>query len=175
MLNDKVLPFYQDQQVDLLRILTDRGTEYCGAKEQHEYQLYLNIEDIDHTRTKAKSPQTNGICERFHRTMQEEFYAIAFRKKIYNSFESLQLDMDKWMEYYNSERAHSGRYCYGKTPMQTFSESKAIAKSKNVNELFDKSNNFIMSEKAETSSAGEQLARNTLTDENDKGAVETVK
>ncbi len=171
MLNDKVLPFYQDQQVDLLRILTDRGTEYCGAKEQHEYQLYLNIEDIDHTRTKAKSPQTNGICERFHRTMQEEFYAIAFRKKIYNSLESLQLDMDKWMEYYNSERAHSGRYCYGKTPMQTFSESKAIAKSKNVNELFDKSNNFIMSEKAETSSAGEQLARNTLTDENDKGAV----
>jgi transposase InsO family protein len=171
MLNDKVLPFYQDQQVDLLRILTDRGTEYCGAKEQHEYQLYLNIEDIDHTRTKVKSPQTNGICERFHRTMQEEFYAIAFRKKIYNSLESLQLDMDKWMEYYNSERAHSGRYCYGKTPMQTFSESKAIAKSKNVNELFDKSNNFIMSEKAETSSAGEQLVRNTLTDENDKGAV----
>ena len=171
MLNDKVLPFYQDQQVDLLRILTDRGTEYCGAKEQHEYQLYLNIEDIDHTRTKAKSPQTNGICERFHRTMQEEFYAIAFRKKIYDSLESLQLDMDKWMDYYNSERAHSGRYCYGKTPMQTFLESKAIAKSKNVNELFDKNNNFIMSEKAETSPAGEQLVRNTLTDENDKGAV----
>jgi len=171
MLNDKVLPFYHDQQVDLLRILTDRGTEYCGAKEQHEYQLYLNIEDIDHTRTKAKSPQTNGICERFHRTMQEEFYAIAFRKKIYDSLESLQLDMDKWMDYYNSERAHSGRYCYGKTPMQTFLESKAIAKSKNVNELFDKNNNFIMSEKAETSPAGEQLVRNTLTDENDKGAV----
>lgn len=75
ILNDKVLPFYQDQEVDLLRILTDRGIDgvtrrYCGAKEQHEYQLYLNIEDIDHTRTKAKSPQTNGICERFHRTMQ---------------------------------------------------------------------------------------------------------
>lgn len=75
MLNDKVLPFYQEQEIDLLRILTDRGTDgaarrYCGVKEQHEYQLYLNIEDIDHTRTKAKSPQTNGICERFRRTMQ---------------------------------------------------------------------------------------------------------
>ena len=70
MLNDRVLPFYQQQGVDLLRILTDRGTEYCGAREHHEYQLYLSIEDIDHTKIKAKSPQTNGICERFHRTMQ---------------------------------------------------------------------------------------------------------
>jgi hypothetical protein len=165
-----VLPFYQEQEVDLLRILTDRGTEYCGAKEQHEYQLYLNIEDIDHTRTKAKSPQTNGICERFHRTMQEEFYAIAFRKKIYDSLEALQTDIDKWMQYYNVERTHSGRYCYGKTPLQTFLDSKAIAKSKNVNELFDKSDNFKLPGKAEASSAGEQLVRNTRADGNEKGA-----
>lgn len=82
MLNDKVLLFYQSQQIDLLRILTDRGTEYCGAREHHEFQLYLTIKDIDHTKTKAKSPQTNGICERFHRTMQEEFYAIAFREDL---------------------------------------------------------------------------------------------
>lgn len=170
MLNDKVLPFYQDQEVDLLRILTDRGTEYCGAKEQHEYQLYLNIEDIDHTRTKAKSPQTNGICERFHRTMQEEFYAIAFRKKIYDSLETLQADIDKWIQYYNVERTHSGRYCYGKTPLQTFLDSKAIAKSKNINELFDKSDNFKLPGEAETSSAGEQLVRNIQVDGNEKGA-----
>ncbi len=94
MLNDKVLPFYQEQGVDLLRILTDRGTEYCGGREHHEYQLYLNIEDRDHT--KAKSPQTNGFCERFHRTMQDEFYAIALRKKLYNTLEELQSDLDKW-------------------------------------------------------------------------------
>ncbi len=94
MLNDKVLPFYQEQGVDLLRILTDRGTEYCGGREHHEYQLYLNIEDIDHT--KAKSPQTNGFCERFHRTMQDEFYAIAFRKKLYNTLEELQSDLEQW-------------------------------------------------------------------------------
>lgn len=89
MLNDKVLPFYQEQSIDLLRIMTNRGTEYCGNREHHEFQLYLSIEDIDHTKTKAKSPQTNGICERFHRTMQEEFYAIAFRKKIYTSIEDM--------------------------------------------------------------------------------------
>src|SRR4028119_1816398 len=97
MLNDKVLPFYQEQEVDLLRILTDRGTEYCGAREHHEFQLYLTIEDIDHKKTKAKSPQTNGICERFHRTLQEEFYQTAFRKKVYSSLEALQADVDEWI------------------------------------------------------------------------------
>lgn len=101
MLNDKVVPFFHSPDVSLLRILTDRGIEYFGAREHHEFQLYLSIEDIDHTRIKAKSPQTNGICERFHRTMQEEFYAIAFRKKMYNSVDELQADVDLWLEYYN--------------------------------------------------------------------------
>jgi transposase InsO family protein len=138
MLNDKVLPFFAEQGIDLLRILTDRGTEYCGAREHHEYQLYLTIEDIDHTRTKAKSPQTNGICERFHRTIQEEFYAIAFRKKLYSSLEELQTDLDEWIEYYNEQRAHSGRYCFGKTPMQTFVDSIPLAKEKRVADLYSK-------------------------------------
>jgi transposase InsO family protein len=136
MLNDKVIPFFQSQNVPLLRVLTDRGTEYCGAREHHEFQLYLTIEDIDHTKTKAKSPQTNGICERFHRTMQDEFYAIAFRKKIYSSTEELQADVDLWIEYYNNERSHSGRHCYGKTPMQTFTDSIHLAKEKMINEHF---------------------------------------
>jgi transposase InsO family protein len=166
MLNDKVLPFYEDQQVDLLRILTDRGTEYCGAREHHEYQLYLSIEDIDHTKTKAKSPQTNGICERFHRTMQEEFYAIAFRKKMYSSLEELQKDIDQWLHFYNNERAHSGRYCYGKTPMQTFMDSKNLAQAKDVNNLFGQSTNFKLSAEAEAGAAEVQPARNRLTGEN---------
>ena len=171
MLNDKVLPFYQQQSIDLLRILTDRGTEYCGAREHHEYQLYLTIEDIDHTKIKAKSPQTNGICERFHRTMQDEFYSIAFRKKMYNSLEEMQQDIDQWIQLYNNERAHSGRYCFGKTPMQTFIDSKELAKAKDVNNLFGQNNTFNRSDKAEVSSAEEQLIRNSLNDGNDK-AVE---
>ena len=69
MLNDRVIPFFDQQGIPLLRILTDRGTEYCGKKDQHEFQLYLALEDIDHTKTKVKSPQTNGICERFHKTI----------------------------------------------------------------------------------------------------------
>lgn len=130
MLNDQVLPFFEEQDVRLLRVLTDRGTEYCGSVQQHEYQLYLAIEDIDHSRTKAHHPQTNGICERFHKTMLEEFYSVAFRKKVYTSIEQLQADVDEWLRYYNQERPHSGRYCYGKTPMQTFRESKHLADEK---------------------------------------------
>jgi len=89
LLNDRVLPFYEAQEVPLLRVLTDRGTEYCGNPERHEYELYLAIEDIDHSRTKTKSPEIRGIVERLHRTMLDEFYRVAFRKKIYRSIEEL--------------------------------------------------------------------------------------
>jgi len=136
-LNDKVVPFYDQYELPILRILTDRGTEYCGKREYHEYQLYLAIEDIDHTKTKAKSPQTNGICERFHRTIQEEFYAVAFRKKIYHSIEELQLDLDHWMQWYNTERTHSGKHCLGKTPEQTLRDSIPLAKEKMLARLHD--------------------------------------
>ena len=124
------MPFFVEQQIPLLRVLTDRGTEYCGNLESYAYQLYLAVENIDHTRTKASSPQTNGICERFHRTLKQEFYDIAFRKKLYTSLEELQIDLDEYLRKYNNERPHSGKYCYGKTPMQTFRESIKIAKEK---------------------------------------------
>jgi transposase InsO family protein len=130
LLNDRVLPWFEEQEVPLLRILTDRGSEFCGNLQHHEYELYLAVENIDHTKTKAKSPQTNGICERFHKTILEEFYQVAFRKKVYSRLEELQEDVDSWVEYYNSERPHSGRYCYGKTPWQTFQETKHLAHAK---------------------------------------------
>jgi hypothetical protein len=137
ILNDRVIPFFEDNDIPLLRILTDRGTEFKGKPEHHEYELYLSLEGIDHTKTQVRHPQTNGICERLHRTMQEEFYAIAFRKKLYDSLELLQKDLDNWVEYYNNERPHSGRYCFGKTPMQTFSESLPLAKDKMLNQNVD--------------------------------------
>ena len=116
---------------------TQNGSEYCGNVEHHESQLYLAIENIDHSRTKTKSSQTNGICERFHRTILEEFYQVAFRKQIYSSIEQLQQDVDDWIDSYNCTRPHSGRYCYGKTPMQTFLDSKAIVQQKMLERQFD--------------------------------------
>jgi transposase InsO family protein len=135
ILNDRVLPFFEEYQIPLLRILTDRGTEYKGKPEHHEYELYLAIEGIDHSKTQVRHPQTNGICERLHRTMQEEFYAVAFRRKLYNSLAALQDDLDQWMEYYNNQRSHSGKYCFGKTPMETFNESVTLARQKMLDHL----------------------------------------
>lgn len=133
MLNDKVLPFFEQYELPLLRVLTDRGTEYCGITERHDYQLYLALNDIDHTKTKVKSPQTNGICERFHKTVLQEFYQVAFRKKLYESLESLQTDLDAWMIHYNNERTHQGKMCCGRTPMDTLTDGKKIWQEKLLN------------------------------------------
>lgn len=135
LLNDRVLPFYQSQDLPMLRILTDRGTEYCGKVEQHDYELYLAVNDIDHTKTKAASPQTNGICERFHKTILQEFYQITFRKKLYSSLEELQVDLDDWLKFYNTERTHQGKMCCGRTPLETLLDGKRIWAEKNLAQI----------------------------------------
>ena len=135
ILNDRVFPFFEEKQIPLLRILTDRGTEFCGSKLNHEFQLYLTIEDVEHSKTQVRRPQSNGICERFHRTIQEEFYAQAFRRKTYRTLDELQFDLDQWIFFYNNERTHSGKYCYGKTPCKTFDDSIKLAKDKIIDQL----------------------------------------
>jgi len=130
LLNDQVLPLFAEQGMGLIRMLTDRGTEYCGKPETHDYQLYLALNDIEHTTTKARHPQTNGICERFHKTILHEFYQITFRKKLYLSLDELQSDLDDWIDYYNRQRTHQGKMCCGRTPWQTFIEGKSLWKEK---------------------------------------------
>ena len=132
LLNDRVLPFFDASELKLCRVLTDRGTEYCGNPEHHEYELYLAVEDVDHSRTKTKNPQTNGIVERFHKTVLDEFYRVAFRKRIYGSIAELQADLDEWIRSYNEDRLHQGRWCFGKTPMQTFLDAIPLAKEKMI-------------------------------------------
>lgn len=135
ILNDRVLPFFEEQQIPLMRVLTDRGSEYKGRYEHHEYELYLIIEGIEHSKTQVRRPQSNGICERLNRTIKEEFYSVAFRKKLYTSLDELQADLDEWIKYYNTQRPHSGKYCYGKTPMETFLSSKYLAVEKQINQV----------------------------------------
>ncbi len=131
-LNDRVLPFFEEQNVPVLRVMTDRGTEFCGSADKHPYELYLQLNDIEHTRTKARSPQTNGICERFHQTVLNEFYRITFRKKVYTELETLQKDLDEYMNWYNEERTHQGKRCQGRTPMETFVEGKKLYNEKRI-------------------------------------------
>lgn len=138
LLNDKVLPVFEEHKVPMLRMLTDRGTEYCGKIEQHDYQLFLAVKNIDHTKTKARHPQTNGIVERFHKTILNEFYQVAFRKRIYDSLEMLQSDLDNLIEHYNKERTHQGKMCYGRTSWQTFLDGKKIVEDKMLSGKFSR-------------------------------------
>ena len=124
LLNDRVLPFFSSMDMGLIRMLTDRGTEYCGKVEAHDYELYLGVNGIEYTKTKARHPQTNGICERFHKTILNEFYQVVFRRKLYQSLEELQADLDIWVDSYNTQR--QGKMCSGRTPMQTLLEGKSL-------------------------------------------------
>ncbi len=110
------------------------ASEINGLRKiQEDLSLKISFNNITHTRTKANSPQTNGICERFHKTILQEFYQVTFRKKIYDTIEELQKDLDEWMEYYNNERTHQGKMCCGRTPIQTLMDSKHIWKEKFIN------------------------------------------
>lgn len=164
LLNDSVIPFFEQYDLRVLRILTDRGAEYCGDKDSHSYQISLALEDIDHTKIKAKTPQTNGICERFHRTIQNEFYAITFRKKIYSCIENLQIDLDEWLNEYNTNRTHSGDYCLGKTPMQTFLGSIELAKEHYFEKLLQVDDH---TDQTETLKDDSEVHENPLSEQND--------
>ena len=122
----------------MLCILPDRGIEYKGKVANHAYELLLSVAGIPYTTTQWYAPQSNGMCERFNKPMKEEFFATAMRKKIYTSLDELQSALDVWLWYYNSERPHRGKYCYGQTLLQTFMDSKGVALEKHNELMFYK-------------------------------------
>lgn len=132
VLHDQVLPAYEAHGVDVERVLTDNGREFCGLPLQHPYELYLAINQIEHRRIAPGSPESNGFCERFHRTVQEEFFAVAFRKTTYESVAQLQADLDRYLEFYNRERPHQGYRTQGRTPYQTFLDGVAALRREEV-------------------------------------------
>jgi transposase len=126
-------PWPRAGRFDSLRIFSGSIVFPRGLRlDTHPYQLYLQLNEIEHTKTKARRPQTNGTCERFHRTVQDEFYKPAFRRKMYRTLEELQDDLDAFLRRYNEERTHQGKRCQGRTPMQTFLDSKPLAEEKRI-------------------------------------------
>lgn len=136
-LNDRALPWPEEEDARLPRMPTDRGTEYRGTAAHHEHELYPAPEDTEHTKTKARHPQTNGTCERSHRTIPEESHQVAFRTTPYTSIEQLQTDVDRRAAWHNAERPHSGRYCDGRTPRRTWAESKEWAQAKTLERRYE--------------------------------------
>ena len=126
VLYDRVLPFYEAHALKVEHILTDNGREYCGRAMIHPYEIFLELYDIKHRRTKVATPRTNGFVERFNRTVLDEFFRETFRQKLYTSVEELQIDLDKWLDYYNRERPHRGYRNMGKRPIETIEKGKKI-------------------------------------------------
>lgn len=121
VVHNDVISFYREKSLIVSAILTDNGREYCG-KDSHPYELYLALNDIEHRRTRVKSPRTNGFIERFNRTVLDEFFVEAFRATLYESVESLQQDLDAWLDYYNNQRPHQGYRNMGKRPIDTINQ-----------------------------------------------------
>ena len=126
VLYDRVLPFYESQGIPVENILTDNGREYCGRPMIHPYQIFLELNDVEHRRTKVARPRTNGFVERFNRTVLDEFFRETFHDKFYASVEELQKDLDQWIHYYNHERPHRGYRNMGRRPIETIEMGKII-------------------------------------------------
>ena len=118
VLHNDVLPFYAEHSLTVQAVLTDNGHEFCGT-ENHPYELYLALNDIEHRRTRVRTPQTNGFVERFQRTVLEEFFIEALRTTFYETVETLQADLDTWLRFYNTERPHQGYRNMGRRPCET--------------------------------------------------------
>jgi len=136
-LHSHVLPFYEEHGVAVEHLLTDNGREFCGRELHHPFELYLASSQVRHRRTEVRSPETNGFCERFHRTLQEEFFAVSFRKTFYESVDQLQADLDRYLEFYNRERAHQGYRTQGRTPYQAFLDGVKQMQEKSLLEEAD--------------------------------------
>ncbi len=130
VLYDHVLPFYEAHGLKVEHVLTDNGREYCGRPMIHPYQIFLELNEVEHRRTKVARPRTNGFVERFNRTVLDEFFREAFRNKFYATVEELQADLDTWLAYYNNERPHRGYRNMGRRPIETIEAGKKLAPQK---------------------------------------------
>ncbi|MBL8676382.1 MAG: transposase family protein [Alphaproteobacteria bacterium] len=118
VLHNEVIPFYKQNRIPIRTVLTDNGREYCGT-EAHGFQIFLELHEIEHRTTRVKRPQSNGFVERFNRTVLDEFFRLTLRKKMYKTIESLQTDLDTWLEEYNYRRPHLGYRNHGRKPWET--------------------------------------------------------
>lgn len=122
LLNEDVLPFFDQHDAKVTTVLSDNGREFCGRPDRHPYELFLQLEGIEHRTTKVRRPQSNGFVERLHRTLLDEHFRIQGRKKWYETVDAMQKDLDVYFKHYNTERAHQGRNMKGRTPYQVFTD-----------------------------------------------------
>ena len=121
-LNHDVLPTFEDHGARIEAVLSDNGREFCGRPDHHPYELFLQLEEIEHRTTKVRRPQSNGIVERFHRTALDEHFRVEGRKTWFETIDEMQKVLDEWLVAYNTKRPHQGRGMNGRTPLKAFNE-----------------------------------------------------
>ena len=126
ILNESVLPFFEEHEASITTILSDNGREFCGRPDQHPYELFLQLEGIEHRTTRVRRPQSNGFIERFHRTLLDEHLRVAGRTNWYETIDAMQVDLDEFLGRYNTKRPHQGLNMEGRTPYQVFMEGLMI-------------------------------------------------
>lgn len=117
-----LLPKFFVNNVPLESVLTDNGSEFIG----NQFQKMLKDYDIAHHRIPCGKPMMNGYCERFQRTIFEEFYQPVFRKKFFKNLQELQRDLEQYLTYYNFDRAHFGLLKTGSKPIDVFKSKRAV-------------------------------------------------
>jgi transposase InsO family protein len=122
VLNEDVLPFFEQHEARITTILSDNGREFCGRQDRHPYELFLQLEGIEHRTTRVRRPQSNGFVERLHRTLFGEHFRLQGRKKWYETVEQMRVDLDVYLKAYNTERTHQGRNMNGRIPCRAFTD-----------------------------------------------------
>jgi transposase InsO family protein len=122
VLNNDVLPTFEEHRATIDAVLSDNGREFCGREDQHPYELFLQLEGIEHKRTKVRRPQSNGIVERLHRTLLDEHFRVEGRKTWFETIEEMQVALDAYLVVYNTKRPHQGRGMNGRTPLKAFKD-----------------------------------------------------
>lgn len=120
LMNNDVIPTFEAHEAKIETVLSDNGREFCGRPDRHPYELFLQLEDIAHRTTRVTRPQSNGIIERFHRTLLDEHFRIEGRKTWFETIEEMQTVPDAYLIVYNTKRPHQGRGMKGRTPAAVF-------------------------------------------------------
>ncbi len=119
-LNNDVLPTFEQHGAHIDAVLSDNGREFCGREDRHPYELFLQLEGIEHKRTRVNRPHSNGIVERWHRTVLDEHFRVEGRRPWFETIDEMQVVLDTYLVNSNTKRPHQGRGMDGRTPLKAF-------------------------------------------------------
>jgi transposase InsO family protein len=117
---DLAIERFADAGITLRGILTDRGPEFRGTA----FTSHIGHLGLRHTWTPPRSPNHNAVCERFHGTVLDEFYRVAFHREYFTTVERLDTQLHGWVTRYNTRRRNHGDYMQGRSPLTVLRQAQ---------------------------------------------------